>query len=37
MPAWFVPGHPIAGTEQSGVAASFAELYRDRYQAMLLE
>ncbi len=23
----FVPGHPIAGTEQSGVAASFAELY----------
>ncbi len=26
----FVPGHPIAGTEQSGVAASFAELFRDR-------
>lgn len=26
----FVPGHPIAGTEQSGVAASFAELYRNR-------
>jgi len=24
----FVPGHPIAGTEQSGVEASFAELYR---------
>ncbi len=23
----FVPGHPIAGTEQSGVSASFAELY----------
>jgi len=23
----FVPGHPIAGTEQSGVEASFAELY----------
>jgi prephenate dehydrogenase len=23
----FVPGHPIAGTERSGVAASFAELY----------
>lgn len=23
----FVPGHPIAGTEQSGVAASFAELF----------
>jgi prephenate dehydrogenase len=26
----FVPGHPIAGTEQSGVEASFAELYRER-------
>ena len=24
----FVPGHPIAGTEQSGVEACFAELYR---------
>lgn len=24
----FVPGHPIAGTEQSGVEASFAGLYR---------
>jgi len=23
----FVPGHPIAGTEQSGVGASFAELF----------
>jgi prephenate dehydrogenase len=30
VPAWFVPGHPIAGTEQSGVEASFAALYRDR-------
>jgi prephenate dehydrogenase len=30
LPAYFVPGHPIAGTEQSGVAASFAGLYRDR-------
>ena len=29
-PDWFVPGHPIAGTEQSGVAASFPDLYRDR-------
>ena len=28
--ARFVPGHPIAGTENNGVAASFAELYRDR-------
>ncbi len=26
----FVPAHPIAGTEQSGAAAGFAELYRDR-------
>ena len=26
----FVPGHPIAGTEQSGVSASFAELYENR-------
>jgi prephenate dehydrogenase len=30
VPGNFVPGHPIAGTEQSGVAASFAGLYRDR-------
>ena len=26
----FVPGHPVAGTEQSGVAASFAELFENR-------
>lgn len=26
----FIPGHPIAGTEQSGVAASFAGLFEDR-------
>ncbi len=26
----FVPGHPIAGTEKSGVEASFTELYRNR-------
>ena len=26
----FVPAHPIAGTENSGAAAGFAELYRDR-------
>jgi prephenate dehydrogenase len=26
----FVPGHPIAGTEQSGVAAAFAELFQFR-------
>ena len=30
LPVWFVPGHPIAGTEKSGVAASFAELYQGR-------
>lgn len=28
--AGFVPGHPIAGTERSGVAASFAELFEKR-------
>lgn len=26
----FVPGHPVAGTEQSGVAASFSELFQNR-------
>ncbi|MDO9372511.1 MAG: prephenate dehydrogenase/arogenate dehydrogenase family protein [Gammaproteobacteria bacterium] len=30
VPANFVPGHPIAGTEQSGVEASFAELFQNR-------
>ncbi len=30
VPAAFVPGHPIAGTENSGVEASFADLYRGR-------
>ena len=30
VPANLVPGHPIAGTEQSGVEASFAELFRQR-------
>jgi prephenate dehydrogenase len=30
VPEWFVPGHPIAGTENSGVAASLPDLYRDR-------
>lgn len=28
--ARFVPGHPIAGTEQSGAEAAFATLYKDR-------
>ena len=27
LPVNFVPGHPIAGTEQSGVDASFSELF----------
>jgi prephenate dehydrogenase len=30
VPPRLVPGHPIAGTEHSGVEASFAELYRSR-------
>ncbi len=30
LPAWFVAGHPIAGTEQSGVEASFPDLYKGR-------
>lgn len=30
LPATFVPGHPIAGTEKSGVEASFAELFTKR-------
>ena len=30
VPPNFVPGHPIAGTEQNGVEASFPTLYQDR-------
>jgi prephenate dehydrogenase len=30
VPGFFVPGHPIAGTERSGAEAAFAELYRNR-------
>jgi prephenate dehydrogenase len=30
LPEGFVPGHPIAGTERSGVGAAFAELYQRR-------
>src|SRR3990172_12318505 len=30
VPAQFVPGHPIAGTEKNGVDASFAELFKGR-------
>lgn len=28
LPPWFVAAHPIAGTEKSGVANSFAEMFR---------
>lgn len=28
VPAWFVPGHPIAGAEKSGVEASNPNLYK---------
>ena len=31
----FVPSHPIAGTEKSGAAAAFPELYRDRNVILL--
>lgn len=30
LPRNFVPGHPIAGTEKSGVEASFAQLFAQR-------
>lgn len=30
IPETLVPGHPIAGTEKSGVEASFSELYENR-------
>ncbi len=30
LPPTFVPGHPIAGIERSGVEAAFAELYQGR-------
>lgn len=30
MPARFVPGHPVAGTEKSGVEAAFADLFQNR-------
>lgn len=30
LPGWFVAAHPIAGTEKSGVAASFAGLFKGK-------
>ena len=33
--AQFVPAHPIAGTEHSGAAAAFPELFRDRNLILL--
>jgi cyclohexadieny/prephenate dehydrogenase len=30
----FIPGHPIAGTEQSGPDAGFASLFRDRWMIL---
>ncbi|MBC8518967.1 MAG: prephenate dehydrogenase/arogenate dehydrogenase family protein [Gammaproteobacteria bacterium] len=30
VPVRFIPGHPIAGTERSGVEASLTDLYQDR-------
>lgn len=29
--AWFIPGHPLAGTEHSGPTSGFAELFDNRW------
>ena len=34
VPPWFVPGHPIAGSERSGVGAARADLYQ-RHKVIL--
>ena len=36
-PAWFVPGHPIAGTEKQGPRAASGELFRDRHVVLTPE
>jgi cyclohexadieny/prephenate dehydrogenase len=28
---WFIPSHPLAGTENSGPGAGFPELFKDKY------
>ena len=33
-PPWFVPGHPIAGTEKSGAAEASSGLFRGRYAVL---
>lgn len=32
VPPWFVPGHPIAGSEQSGVTAAKVDLYQNKFE-----
>ncbi len=34
VPSWFVPGHPISGTEKSGVQHADGTLFRDRYAVL---
>ncbi len=34
VPAWFVPGHPIAGTEKSGAQHASGGLFRNRYAVL---
>ncbi|WOI56470.1 prephenate/arogenate dehydrogenase family protein [Palleronia sp. LCG004] len=33
----FIPGHPLAGTEQSGPSSGFAELFRNRFALLIDE
>ena len=32
---WFIPSHPLAGTENSGPDAGFSELFKDKYWILL--